>query len=220
MDLVEHLKLSYNLSLLEESKLPPEIHDHTQLEGMSSPKVRHFLNNLGSLPGVKYLEIGTYKGSTLISAVHGNEGDFFAIDNFTWGYRDEFLQNLSTHGVREKIKFFDKNSWELDLAEIDKKINVYFYDGDHSTKSQAKALTYFRPVLADEFIYIVDDWRDSGDDKQSGAMSGTWKGIEDADLEIVYESEAPRTTNMPPGFEGQQGYHMGLGLFVLKKKKA
>lgn len=40
---------------------------------MSSPKVRHLLNNLCSLPSTSYLEIGTWKGSTWISALFQNQ---------------------------------------------------------------------------------------------------------------------------------------------------
>ena len=48
------------------SKLPVEVLD---LPGMSSYKVRHFLNNLcARFINTSYMEVGCYKGSTLISA--------------------------------------------------------------------------------------------------------------------------------------------------------
>ena len=51
---------------LHESKITQEVLD---VVGMSSPKVRHFLNNICNRPGTRYLEIGSHFGSTLISAV-------------------------------------------------------------------------------------------------------------------------------------------------------
>lgn len=202
---------------MEESKLSEDV--ILGVEGMSTPKVRHFLNNLASLSGVNYLEIGTYQGSTLISALHGNEGNFFAIDNFVWeGDKNRRIlrDNLEKFDLQDKVKFFDADCWELDLGQIDKKINVYFYDGDHNLEKQGEALTYFGPVLADEFIYIVDDWRDAGDDEKSGAARGTYVGIKEGEYNIAYEAEAPRSTRLPLGVTGP-GYHQGLGIFVLEK---
>jgi hypothetical protein len=56
------------------------------LNGMSSPKVRHFLNNLCELPDTQYLEIGSWRGSTIISALYDNHttvSEAICIDNFS-----------------------------------------------------------------------------------------------------------------------------------------
>jgi hypothetical protein len=56
------------------------------LNGMSSPKVRHFLNNLCELPDTRYLEIGSWRGSTIISALYHNHttvSEAIGIDNFS-----------------------------------------------------------------------------------------------------------------------------------------
>jgi hypothetical protein len=41
------------------------------LEGMSDASVRHLINNLASAPGTRYLEVGSWRGSTLASALGG-----------------------------------------------------------------------------------------------------------------------------------------------------
>ena len=76
-------KVEYSISNAERgiSSLASEI---LKLEGMSSPKVRHLLNNLCALPGARYLEIGSYKGSTWISALYNNSSTLISstsIDN-------------------------------------------------------------------------------------------------------------------------------------------
>ena len=43
------------------------------IEGFSSDRVRHFLNNLCSYEDTKYLEVGVYKGSTFCAAIQNND---------------------------------------------------------------------------------------------------------------------------------------------------
>ena len=212
MDLVQHLRDSFAKSEREESKLPEDI--YRGVRGMSTEKVRHLLNNVCELPDLRYLEIGTWQGSTLCSSLYGNEGVFYAIDNFVKNFdkyegvsvKDLLFDNLQRFDLQDKVKFFNEDCFKMDLNNIEHKINVYFYDGEHSDGSQNKALTYFKPVLDEEFIYIVDDWRDRGEGNPTGATKGTFKAIEEGFEQIEY-FEAPRG-----------GYHMGLGLFVLRKK--
>ena len=69
-DLIQHVERSIILASLGVSNLSKDIF---YLDGMSSPKVRALLNNLCDKKGTRYLEIGSWKGSTLISALYGNE---------------------------------------------------------------------------------------------------------------------------------------------------
>lgn len=55
------------------------------LNGPSSCKIRHLLNNLCSEPSTNYLEFGTWRGHTFISAIYGNEQHVktaIAVDEF------------------------------------------------------------------------------------------------------------------------------------------
>lgn len=126
-----------------------------KLDGLSSPKVWHLLNNLCSISD-SYLEVGCFKGSTLLAALYKNPVYAFAIDNFTMspGTRKDFFENTKN----AKFDFFEGDSFSCDLNKITKPITLYFYDGDHSAEAQYKALTYFADSLADEFILVVDDW--------------------------------------------------------------
>lgn len=215
MNLVEHVEQAFQRAEREESKLD-ERFGPNELRGMSTWKVRHFLNNLCELPDLKYLEIGTWQGSTLCSAMYGNEGTFYAIDHFVqdfdqWeGQSVEQLlySNLEQRGLRDKVTFWNANSWDFDQNNIKDKINVYFYDGAHNDWAQRRALTDYYHTLADEFIYVVDDYLDSPG-RESAAKAGTLQGIKQGKFDVLYEREAPRGD-----------YHMGLGIFVLRKHPA
>ncbi len=184
------------------SKLTPEI---LALPGMSSAWNRHLLNNLcyGN-----YLEIGVWHGSTFISAVYGNEVKAFAIDNWS-EFRDEantFHDNCKRFGI--EYEFFQCDAFEMDLTKLPK-IDVFFYDGDHNQDKSCKALTYFYPVLADEFLFIADDydWR--------GVFDGIWQGIEESKLTVIYHYKL--SAKVP---NDKDTWWNGLGVFKLRKNVA
>lgn len=127
----------------------------SKLDGLSSPKVWHLLNNLCT--GVNsYLEVGCFKGSTLLAALYQNPVYAFAIDNFMMSpnTRNEFFRNTET----ANFEFYEGDCFSFDITKIKKPIELYFYDGSHTAEAQYKALTHFAGSLADEFIYVCDDW--------------------------------------------------------------
>lgn len=159
--LVVHVKQSIKNAEQGLSKLSPEI---LSIEGMSSNKVRHLLNNLCALANTHYLEVGCWKGSTWISALYGNNHSItnaVAIDNWSefGGPEKDFLNNCSYFLNGITYQYYSVDSFKLDVRKaIPDPVNVYFYDGNHSELAQEMALTYYDSVFADEFILIVDDW--------------------------------------------------------------
>lgn len=135
------------------SKLTPEF--ITSLDGLSSPKVWHLLNNLVAQSDT-YLEVGVFKGSTLLAALYNNNPYAVAVDNFSMApdTRAEFFKN--TKG--KKFTFIEGDAFSLKLKKIKKPIKLYFYDGHHSPEAQFKAIEYYLPALADEFVYVCDDF--------------------------------------------------------------
>lgn len=92
--LVRHLERSIYAADLGISKLPVDIY---YIDGMSSPKGRRLLNSLCEMPGTRYLEIGCWKGSTLVSALRDNQHSVdmaVAIDNYS-----EFQEPLFTNSI-------------------------------------------------------------------------------------------------------------------------
>jgi hypothetical protein len=169
-----------------ESKLNEEI---LSLEGMSSRKVRHFLNNLVT-DNDRYLEIGTWKGSTLISALYRNNPAYYlAIDNWTefGGPKQDFFNNC-TKFLGFTPNFIEGDCFNIDTTNINN-ISIYFYDGGHFEEDHYKSITYFYNCLAEYFTLIVDDWTDAG------VRKGTRRAIKDTNINILFEQELPARFN-------------------------
>lgn len=147
------------------SKLPPAV---LALEGFSSPTVRHFLNNLCGFAAANYLEIGTWKGSTLMAASYGNAGRFTAVDNFSHCVqsneegrqaREEFRRVKRRFRAHARVTFHDSNCWSAALLDrLPSAVNVYYYDGPHTSYDQYRAFTHYAPLLAPRYLAVVDDW--------------------------------------------------------------
>ncbi|WP_446663490.1 class I SAM-dependent methyltransferase [Flexivirga sp. B27] len=113
-----------------------------------------------------YLEVGTFKGRSLVAAVQGNERKrFYAMENFLeFGMagqeaRAELEENLRTRGGGADIRLLEGDAFTL-MAEdgvIDRPVGVYFYDGEHTLLSHYLALAVVEPLLADEALVLIDD---------------------------------------------------------------
>ena len=68
MDLIKHIDDSIEWGKLEVSKLTQDILD---IHGITSNKVKCFLNNICNIDGATYLEIGVFRGATFCSAIYG-----------------------------------------------------------------------------------------------------------------------------------------------------
>jgi hypothetical protein len=137
--------------------------DALALQGLSSPAVRHLLNNLCAPRETNYLEVGTYKGSTLVAASYGNTGRFTAVDDFSefghMGPRETFEAVRAEFAGRCRFTFHEADCWTSALRRrLPREVNVYFYDGPHRFEDQYRAFTHFDPVFAETFVAVVDDW--------------------------------------------------------------
>jgi len=188
------------------SKLPIEI---LNLPGMSSYKVRHFLNNLCQrFPSENYLEIGCYKGSTLISAGYQNNINLIGVDNWSEfdGPEQEFYQNLRKWLPKNNLSFLNQNAFSIDITKIQKKIGIYFYDGSHDIESQTQAFVYFDSIFEPVFIAIVDDWN----------MDGVKIGTEAAFRILKYT--VLESWELPAKFNGDtENWWNGLYIAVVRK---
>ena len=76
----KNLKLSFFQALAMNTKLSDEI---KFMPGMSGKKYRYFINNFVSqTDNPRYLEIGSWTGSTVCSALYGNAAKAVCIDNW------------------------------------------------------------------------------------------------------------------------------------------
>ena len=148
--------VNHVLSCLEktdnlESNLTEEV---LNMEGMSGKKTRHFYNNLCSLEKARYLEIGSWKGSSNCSALCNNKLTCLCIDNWSefGGPKEEFLQNFNKYKGTNDAQFLERNCWDIRTSSIGR-FNIYMYDGDHSEQSQYDALVRYYQALDERRHY-------------------------------------------------------------------
>ncbi len=99
----------------DESKLPDWI---LTLNGMSGKRYRRFINNLvESVDDARYLEVGSWKGSTATSAVYGNKVKSVCIDNWSQfgDVRNAFYENIQRCTTDDTIV----DLYESDFREVD-----------------------------------------------------------------------------------------------------
>lgn len=134
------------------------------VDGYSGEKVIGLLQRLTAVycgDGAAYVEIGVFRGLTLLSVAGENPSvPCFGIDNFS--LFNEGGSNLAI--VREKAAARDiQNASILDmdfepaLAGLKTKIGVLFVDGPHDYRSQIMCLLLAVRHLADDAVMIVDD---------------------------------------------------------------
>jgi hypothetical protein len=158
VSLAEHADRSIARALAGRSKLTEEV---LTLSGLSSPTVRHLLNNLCDFPSANYLEIGTWTGSTLISASFRNAGRFTTVDDFSLSppTREVFRKVLDRFKDSCRVDCHDADCWSPALLRrLPRNVNVYCYDGPHGYEDQYRAFARYNKVLAREFVAVVDDW--------------------------------------------------------------
>lgn len=214
--IIDHIEYSIEKAENFISKLPLEI--VFRLPGESSPKGRMLLNNICSIDffPINHLEIGSLYGSTYISSLYRNEhiNSSISIDNWSRNSEAIFKSNCSRFLQNKNINSYTSDSFEFNLNLIKNKINIYFYDGDHSEQSQEKALTYYDNKLDDLFILIVDDWRHCQPNEISGAEIGTRNALKKLDYKIHYEKIL--ASNIYNDYSNWwSGFYIGL----LEKKK-
>ena len=212
------IKSAFDKAVKEETKLPDWI---LSLYGMSGKQYRMFINNLiETVEDVRYLEIGSWSGSTACSAVYGNKVHSVCIDNWTQfgDVRNEFRKNINN-----TLKDEDENTvdlYEQDFREVDYgsigKFNVYLFDGPHEIEDQYDGLKYALPTLDEIFIFLVDDWNDPR------PREGTLKAIEELGVEVIYSMQI-RTSNgvdcvYPEVVLQDSHWHNGYYISVCKKK--
>ena len=193
------------------SKLKPENFD---VPALTSLKIRHLLNNIGEI-GTNYLECGVHKGGTFTSSVSGNDNlkHITAIDSFESDAinqdkaQPQFVSNaLKFLPVNSSYKLIVSDSFRVDISEIPNGVDIYLYDGDHSRESQEKALTYYYPVLADEFIFMVDDY------DWSEVQEGTQSAIKKVKCDIIFQKYIPSI-----GSHNNDNWWNGFYIALLKK---
>jgi hypothetical protein len=189
--------------------------DIVGMEGMSGTKTRHFYNNLLSTEDGRYLEIGTWKGSSVCSAMCGNKATVLCIDNWSefGGPKDDFLKNFEKFKGKNDATFIESDCFQVDVSQLSK-FNIFMFDGNHTSDSHYKALTHYYNCLDDIFIFLVDDWN------WETVRKGTQISIQDLNLTILYEKEIRLTwdDSHTPQPEAKDTWWNGIYVAILQKK--
>ena len=148
------------------------------VRGMSTENIRFLLNEIVKKFAKRgtYLEVGIFRGCSLLSAALFNPSTrCIGIDNFSefnynsdgWRQSDnlnneeELKKNLAKFPNTQNIEWYKgdykKVIKNLFAKEPNLKVNVYFYDGEHSYENQLEGLKIMLPYLSKRSIIIVDD---------------------------------------------------------------
>jgi len=210
--LIDHIKASVYNAFHNISKLPSEV---IALEGMSGDKTRHLYNNLCNFPNKTYLEVGTYKGSSFISAMYDNDINGTCIDNWSeFGGKDDFFVNITSFFPHfpGNLQVIDRDCWTITKDDITTPIDIFMYDGSHTYDDQKKAITHFAPFFAEYCIIIIDDWKCDW----VQVRDGTFDGLKESGLEVIYKEEIG-LVNTLDYHQGGDTFWNGCGIFLCKK---
>jgi hypothetical protein len=211
--LVGAVRRALNRAVEGESRIDPEV---LGIGGFSGRKYRMFINNLiASLPDARYLEVGSWAGSTLCAAISGNAVEALAIDNWSQfeGPAATFLQHLARFKGKARVSFLERDFRAVNYGAVGK-FNVYLFDGPHEFRDQYDGVMLAQPALDDSHVLVVDDWN------WPQVRAATKKGFADADLRVDFLAEI-RTSlddqHAPPPAGGESDWHNGYMIAVLSK---
>lgn len=206
-------KLLIDTSFKNANNFNSKINDEIiQMDGMSGTKTRHLYNNLLNFYDARYLEIGTWKGSSVCSAMFNNKAKVVCIDNWCGfgGPKNEFIENFNKFKGENEAQFIETDCFDYDVSTLPK-FNIYMYDGGHSLEDHYNALKYYYDCLDDIFIFIVDDWN------WWDVREGTYRAINDCKYTILYQ-KGIRTSFDNQG-HGSKDWWNGIYVAILQKNK-
>jgi hypothetical protein len=215
--LVASVRLALDRAVAGSCKLSPDV---LGMEGLSGRRYRAFINNLiGSLPAPRYLEIGSWAGSTLCSALFGNKVEAVAIDNWSQfgGPYSRFFTNLAAFKGDAHVSFVERDFRKINyasLGDVFGLFNVYLFDGPHEYQDQYDGLRYVQPAVDRCYVQIVDDWN------WPAVRNGTSRAVEDLGLRTEFRVEIRTTLNdehAPPPVAEKSDWHNGYCISVLSQ---
>ena len=173
------------------------------MNGMSTEKVRHYLNNaclsVKFSSGTKnYLEVGCAGGSTYISSnFETNLDSSYVCDIFTEKKcgshgEEDFINNCQEHLGEPPENLLNQDCFSLDLDNFPEKINLYLFDGPHDVEDHEKALTYFEEIFDDTVVVFIDDWNDDR------VQLGTLLGLSKIDYDVAFWRYDPANQQIAP----------------------
>jgi hypothetical protein len=212
MTKIKQIELAIENAIQRKSKLSAEA---LNVPALTSLNIRHLLNNLCSLSTI-YVDSGSHVGGSFCSAVYGNNNLKKAVAIDSWhpnhmnGEQDEidFRKNASKFTPKETdLIILKSDTFQLDLGLCPQNVDFYYFDAGHSEIEQYKALMYYYPILADRFIFCVDDYM------LDEVRKGTEDAIVDSKVKVLFEKEFVTDSEY-----SNESWWRGWKLFYLEKK--
>lgn len=201
-------------TVVQKQELPFHI---ALIEGMSGTWYREFINTLvKAIDNPRYLEIGSWAGSTACSAIYNNQLAITCIDNWSefGGPKEEFFSNVRKNSNKNTdFTFIESDFRAIDYSAIGK-FNIYLYDGPHEYQDQKDGVCIATNALDDTYILVVDDYN------WSKVRNGTQDGIKALGYSVLSSIEI-RTTedDSHPVVSGRySNWHNGYYIAVISKK--
>ena len=149
-------------------QLPAQLEDVTRfaeilaaVPGLAQPNNLALLNVAARCldEGESYVEVGTFRGTSLVSAHLDNDGDFVAIDNWSLGdgSRQQLEANLERYGLQATMLEGDAFETLRGGALEGRSVGVYYYDNGHEYEQRLDGMRLIEPYLASPALVIVDD---------------------------------------------------------------
>ena len=132
-----------------------------KINGMSTLTNALIINKLcKSIKRYNYVNIGCWEGFSLISGMIGTNCNVYGVDNFSQfnGPKKQFYKNFNKYKKKNHYfynldyKVFFEKKWKKN-----KKIHLYFYDGNHSYQDQLESLIIANKYFVKGSIAIIDD---------------------------------------------------------------
>lgn len=131
---------------------------------MSRARVYAVINAVVSSmdPDEVYVEVGTYQGGSIISALLHNDASAIGVDSFgefkDTNSMERTMENLLRFGVQARVGMLNMG-YQKFFSEVDPRINIgaYYYDGEHNYEGQLAGMEAAWPYLHPGSIVMVDD---------------------------------------------------------------
>lgn len=186
------------------------------LYGNSGRKVRHAINNVCNIKeNSVYLELGIYRGSTLVSALYDSKvSTAYAVDDFTidqkeahpyretgWNnVRNAFSELTTTHRLSKLLKptIIESTADKVDVKKIVKKLDIIHYDLDEHHTNLESTIRHYIPILDKFTILLVSNWNSKG-------VRDAWKRLGQTpglDIELIVEKQSSNTGDTANWYNG------------------
>ena len=208
--LAVRLHRAFTSAIGSDHRLPDAVYE---IEGMSGRAFRTLLNELmNAIEPARYLEIGSWRGSTVIAALFGNGCRALCVDDWSQfdGAKRDLVRTLRRFELDDRVEIAEADFRAVDYRAIGQ-FDVLFFDGPHAAKDHHDGILLTQPALRDEYVLLVDDWN------WLPARKGTLGALAAAGASILFAIEIRTTQDDRHTAHYGGDWHNGCFLAVVKK---